>query len=72
MDKPLIWTVVNTVYFNDGTNQIYGYKVASEDNTKRKIISSKTANILTQKGEIRVAPRQELSFCSVDRGFNLN
>lgn len=64
-----MWTVVNTVYFNDGSNEIYGYRVANEDNTKRKIISSLTANTLTLKGELRVSPRQELSFCSVDRFY---
>lgn len=64
-----MWTVVNTVYFNDGTNEIYGYSVANEANTKRRIISSKTANKLTLAGKIKVAPREELSFCSVSRDY---
>lgn len=64
-----IWTVINTVYFNDGTNEIYGYRVVNEANTKRKIISSKTANRLTLAGELKVSPRQELSYCSVDRSY---
>lgn len=63
------WIVINTVYFNDGSHEIYGYKVKNEDGTKRKIISSKTANALTLKGELRVSDRQELSFCSVGRDF---
>lgn len=69
LEDEKIWTVVNTVYFNDGTNEIFGYEVKDENNTVRKKISSKTANALTLKGQIRVSPRQELSFCSVDRGF---
>lgn len=64
-----IWTVVNTVYFNDGSGDIYGYKVKDEANTKRKIISSQTANRLTAEGRLRVLERQELSFCSVERGY---
>lgn len=64
-----VWTVVNTVYFNDGSYEIYGYKVKSKDGKRRKIISSKTANTLTLKGELRVSDRQELSFCSVGRDF---
>lgn len=64
-----MWTVVNTVYFDDGTNEIYGYRVVNEDNTKRRIISSKTANVLTLKEQIRVSPREELSFCSVGRDY---
>jgi len=64
-----IWTVVNTVYFNDNTNEIFGYQVKDEANTMRRIISSKTANELTLKRQIRVLPRQELAFVSVDRGF---
>ncbi|TKH35975.1 hypothetical protein C1I59_13555 [Paenibacillus polymyxa] len=67
--KPKKWTVVNTVYFNDDSNQIYGYKVKNEDNTMRRIISSKTANELTLKGELIFSPRQELSFVSVDRDY---
>ncbi|MEC4566749.1 hypothetical protein L8C07_12405 [Paenibacillus sp. CMAA1739] len=67
--KPKKWEVVNTVYFNDGSNQIYGYKVKNEDNTMRRIISSKTANELTLKGELIFSPRQELSLVSVDRDY---
>ncbi|MFE0619740.1 hypothetical protein [Bacillus altitudinis] len=64
-----IWTVVNTVYFNDGSGDIYGYQVESEDKTKRRIISSKTANRLTLERRIRVFERQELSLCTVERGY---
>ncbi|NMP10563.1 hypothetical protein [Paenibacillus polymyxa] len=67
--KPKKWTVVNTVYFNDDSNQIYGYKVKNEDNTMRRIISSKTANELTLKGQLIFSSRQELSFVSVDRNY---
>ncbi|WP_029516265.1 hypothetical protein [Paenibacillus polymyxa] len=67
--KPKKWEVVNTVYFNDDSNQIYGYKVKNEDNTMRRIISSKTANELTLKGELIFSPRQELSLVSVDRDY---
>ncbi|MGV6934083.1 hypothetical protein ACWA2B_00905 [Paenibacillus sp. CMM36] len=67
--KPKKWEVVNTVYFNDDSNQIYGYKVKNEDNTMRRIISSKTANELTLKGKLIFSPRQELSFVSVDRDY---
>lgn len=67
-----MWTVINTVYFNDGTNEIYGYRIRNEDNSKRKIISSKTANKLTLESKLRVASRQELSFCSVNRDFKEN
>ncbi|PZT52004.1 hypothetical protein [Paenibacillus silvae] len=64
-----IWMVVNTVYFNDGSGEIYGYKIKDEASAKRRIISSQTADRLTAEGKLRVLERQELSFCSVERGY---
>lgn len=64
-----MWTVVNTVYFDDGSNELYGYKIMNEEKTKRNIISSKTAKRLMLENKLKVSPRQELSFCTVSREF---